>query len=421
MENEMTAACKTATYTKEILLDDERGRGFASMVRVGPYLFLSGSDGHRSPETEKIDPRVTWQPEAQTRNSYDRIVRRLERCGYSADCIVWLEHFVSSQEWMQLRLAQWRDYFGMAGTAGGGAQALMSGINMVTTTALAATPETEHVIIDGPPTTPFPGPWTERARWVERAYEPAFSLEGVRCSRAVQVGDFIFTVGVRGHVNPFTGEVAPVETPEGFPIQIRNSYDEYRSFLIKAGLGLKDLIRVDSHMRNVNRAEEYWAVCKELLGGPIPFATAPVGMPVGGTSEMDMCAIATGPGVPRDVAWRPDRPDVAQSVRAGGLVFASGCSGFHDAASGARLPELGGDAAAQARQAFRGLKRALGRFDTGIANVARLDVVLRDIYFEDEFLGILRDVCGKNAPTVTVAGGDPHDRAEVELSAIAAA
>ncbi len=412
---------KAASYKKEILLDDERARGFAAVVRAGPYLFLSCSDGHRSPSTEMIDANLTWQPEAQTRNSYDRIVRRLERCGYSADCIVWLEHFVSSQEWMQLRLALWRDYFGMEGTAGGGTQALMSGINMVTTAALGTTPDTKHIIVDGPPTTPFPGPWTERARWVERAYEPDFNLEGVRCSRAVQVADFIFTVGVRGHVNPFTGEVAPVEIPEGFPTQIRNCYDEYRSFLKKAGLGLPSLIRVDSHMRNVNRANEYWNVCKELLGGSIPFATAPVGMPVGGTSEMDMCAIATGSGVTREVAWRRDRPDVAQAVRAGGLVFASGCSGLHDIDSGARLPDLEADAIAQTHQAFRSLEAALSRFNVGLDRVARLDVVLRDIYFEDHFLRILRDVCGHDWSAVTIAGGDPAGRAEVGLSAIAVA
>lgn len=411
----------TARYQKEILLDDERGRGFAAMVRAGPYLFLAGSDGHRTLDTEAIDPEIAWQPEAQTRNSYDRILRRLERCGYGAPSVVWLEHFVSSQEWMQLRLALWREYFGMPLTAGGGSQALMSGINMLTTTAVAATPDTQHIVIDPPPKTPFPALWKERAGWVQRAYQPAFHLEDLRCSRAVQVGDFIFTVGVRGHVNPVTGEVAPVETPQGFAAQIRNCYEEYRSFLSKAGLGLSDLVRVDSHMRNVNRASEYWQVCTDMLGGKIPFATAPIGMPIGGTSEMDMCAIAAAPGVTKEVAWLPERPGIAQAVRAGGLVFASGCNGLHDAQSGMRLRELSGDPSAQARQAFRRLAAALGRFDTGLERVLRLDVVLRDIYLEDEFLQVLRDVCGQHPPAVTISGGDPVDRAEVELSAIAAA
>lgn len=408
-------------YRKEILLADERERGFAAVVRAGPYLFMSGSDGHRSPHSEQIDPKVTWQPEAQTRNSYDRIVRRLERCGFGPRCIVWLEHFVSSQEWMQLRLALWRDYFGMEGTAGGGAQAHMSGTNMVTTTALATVPDLQRVVIDPPPNTPFPGPWTERARWVERAYEPQFGLEGVRCSRAVQAGDFIFTVGVRGHVNPFNKAVAPVETPCAFATQVRNCYDEYRAFLSKAGLGLRDLVRVDSHMRNIDRAQEYLAVCKQLLGGSIPFATAPLGMPVGGTSEMDMCAIAAVHDVKKETAWLRERPDVVQAVRAAGLVFASGCNGLRDAGSGQLLQQLCGDPVAQMRQAFSRLEAALARFDIGLDRVVRLDVALRDIYLEDEFLRVLRDVCGPSAPAVTICGGDPMDRAEVELSAVAVA
>jgi enamine deaminase RidA (YjgF/YER057c/UK114 family) len=409
------------SYKKEVLLADERGRGFAAVVRAGPYLFISGSDGHRSLKTERIDPALTWRPEAQSRNSYERIIRRLEQSGYGAACVVWLEHFVSSQEWMQLRLAIWRDYFGMRGTAGGGSEAFMTGINMVITTALAVTPDSPRLVIDGPPTAPLPGPWTERARWVQQAYEPAFSLDDIRCSRAVQAADLIFTVGVRGHVDPATGEVAPVETIEGFPAQIRNSYAEYRTFLAKGGLGLQDLIRVDSHIRNVNRAAEYWATCAEILAGPIPFATAPIGMPVGGTSEMDMCAIVAGRGVAKEVAWLTERPSVAQCVRAGGLLFASGCNGMQDAQTGTLLEELCGDARGQVRQALRRLEAALARFEASLERVVRLDVVLRNIHFEDECLSILCAVLCKYAPSITVVGGTPVHGAEVELSAIAVA
>lgn len=409
------------TYRKEVLLADERNRGCAAVVRAGPYLFISGSDGHRSLATEQIDPAFTWQPEAQCRNSYERIIRRLERCGYDATCVVWLEHFVSSQEWLHLRLAIWRDYFGMRGTAGGGAEGFMSGINMLTTTVLAVTPDTEHIAVEGPPTTALPGPWTERARWVKRSYLPSFSLENIRCSRAVQAGDLIFTVGVRGHIDPVTGRVAPVETPEAFPAQIRNSYAEYRAFLSKAALGLEDLVRVDSHIRNVNRAEEYWQTCGELLGGPIPFATAPVGMPVGGTGEMDMCAVARAPGVAKEVAWLSERPHVAQAVRAAGLVFASGCNGLRDAKSGAPLGESCGDVRAQVRHALRRLEAALGRFEVGLERVLRLDVVLRNVHLEDDVIGDLCKGCGPNPPAITVSGGAPQEGAEVELAAIAAA
>lgn len=417
----MRRSAVRAAYKKEVLLADERARGFAAVVRAGPYLFVSGSDGHRSPQTQEIEPAVTWQPEAQSRNSYERVIRRLEECGYPASCVVWLEHFVSSQEWLHLRLAIWRDYFGMSRTAGGGAQALMEGINMVTTSVVAVTPDTEHIVVDGPPQTPLPGPWKERARWVECAYQPTFNLENIRCARAVQAGDFIFTVGVRGHVDPATGEVAPVETPDGFPAQIRNCYGEYRAFLRKADRALQDLVRVDAHIRNVNRAEEYWMTCSELLGGQIPFATAPIGMPVGGTAEMDMCAIAAAPGVSKEVAWLAERPQVAHAVRAGGLVFASGCNGLRAAKSGALLPQLCGDVRKQARQALQRLESALGRFDIGLERVVRLDVVLRDIHAEGEFLQVMRELCGRDWSAVTISGGDPGDRAEVELSAVAVA
>jgi len=410
-----------ASYKKEILLADERDRGFAAVVRAGPYLFVSGSDGHRSTKTQAIDPAVTWQPETQSRNSYERIIRRLEECGYSASCVLWLEHFVSSQEWLHLRLAIWRDYFGMSQTAGGGAQALMEGINMVTTSVVAVVPDTERIVVDGPPQAPLPGPWTERAHWVERSYRPAFTLDNIRCARAVQAGDFIFTVGVRGHVDPDTGAVAPVETPAGFPAQIRNCYAEYRAFLRKADRSLQDLVRIDSHIRNVNRAEEYWTTCSAVLGGRVPFATAPIGMPVGGTGEMDMCAIAAAPGVSKEIAWFVERPEVAQAVRVGGLVFASGCNGLRDAKSGALLPQLCGDVRQQAGQALRRLESALERFDIGLERVVRLDVVLRDIHLEDQFLEVLRQRCGRQWSAVTISGGDPVDRAEVELSAVAAA
>ncbi len=100
-------------YRPEVLLEDERGRGFPAVVRFGPYLFLSQSEGQRRLDTEAIDPALSGKPEAQIRNSYGRIQRRLEQCGYAADCVVWLEHFVSSQEWLLLRLGLWREYFGM--------------------------------------------------------------------------------------------------------------------------------------------------------------------------------------------------------------------------------------------------------------------------------------------------------------------
>ena len=45
-------------YTKEILLADERNRNVSAVVRYGPHLFLSSSDGHRDIVTEQVEMGV---------------------------------------------------------------------------------------------------------------------------------------------------------------------------------------------------------------------------------------------------------------------------------------------------------------------------------------------------------------------------
>src|SRR5262249_33682236 len=155
-----------------------------------------------SPGQEMLDPRLAGQPAAQVHNSYGRIQRRLEQCGFAASAVVRLEHFVSSQDWLLLRLGLWKQYFGLELCTGGGAQAPMAAINMLTTVALAITPEAARSTIEPPPTGPLPGSWASQKAWVERAYAPGFELEGVRPAKTVRAGDFAFTIGVRGHVHP---------------------------------------------------------------------------------------------------------------------------------------------------------------------------------------------------------------------------
>ena len=121
---------------------------------------------------------------------------------------------------------------------------------------------------------------------------------------------------------------------------------------------------------------------------------------------------------------RPDYQDLFTALRtfthtpARRVVY---LAGNHDAETGRRLPEMCGDRAAQARQAFRRLEASLGRFDASLGSVLRLDVFLRDIYFEDEFLKIAREALGPDGPTMNIIGGDLQANAEVELSAIAGA
>ena len=51
----------------------------------------------------------------------------------------------------------------------------------------------------------------------------------------------------------------------------------------------------------------------------------------------------------------------------------------------------------------------------------RLDVFLRNVYFEDECLSLLRDRFGANMPVLSFIGADLENAGEIELVAIAAA
>jgi enamine deaminase RidA (YjgF/YER057c/UK114 family) len=239
-----------AEWGKEVLLEDERGRGDSAVVRFGPYLFLSGSDGDHSAETEEFDLAFGGDPMAQVRNSYGRIQRRLERCGYDGRAVVWLEHFVSSQDWLLLRLSLWREYFGLDLCTGGGAHGKRAGINMLTTIAVAATDEAERATVAPPPPGAHAGMWAAMKQHVERVYRPGIELENVRSARTVRAGDFVFTVGAVGHINPATGARAPVLADGSFQAQVRNSYEELRQHLAPANISLKDLVRLDAPLRD---------------------------------------------------------------------------------------------------------------------------------------------------------------------------
>jgi len=387
------------SYEKEVLLEDERGRGFAAVVRCGPYLFVSGSDGHRDLQSERIAPELAADAIGQCRNSYGRVDRRLRRCGFGGDHAVWIENFTSGQEWRLERMALWPEYFGRSehGLAVSfGAQTHMSGINMITTTVLALTPDVQRTAI-------VPQPAAGRAS---------------RCTRA---GSFVYVIGVRGHEDPYTHAVAPEETEDSFDSQLFNCHQWLKSHLDKAGATPENLVRVDACLRDVNQLERYRDGCRQFWGRRVPFGGYAVGVPLGARLEQEIGGVAVAPGGRKDVAWREDRSDEAHATRAGGLVFTSLCSGLEDARTGRQLPELHGDKDGQARQAIRGLEAALARFGVGLDRLLRLDVFLRDIYFEDGFLRIARDVLGPEAPAITVLGADLERSAEVAITAIAAA
>jgi len=386
-------------YKKEVLLGDERNRANSALVRYGPYLYLSGSDGNRDLKTEQVDPELDWQATPQCHNAYGRQALRLQKAGYSGEDAIWCENFTSGQSWRLERMGTWPDHFGEEGhqkVVSFGAQAKMAGTNMMTAVIQALTPDLEREIL-------VPQPTRGRA------------------SRITRAGDFTYVIGVRGRSNPFTQEAAREEVDDQFEVEAFYTYEWLRSHIEQGGGTLDDFVRTDCALKRVGDVTRYHSNMKERFGGKIPFAGYAVGTLLGGRGLMEIGGVAVNAGGTKEVAWLAEDPDRAQAVKANGLVFASSASGLADAATGAVKQELYGDQTGQTRQALRRLEAALNRFDTTLDQVLRLDVFLDDIYFEDEFIKIASEMLGPDAPAMNIVGTDLQHNAEVELSAIAGA
>jgi len=386
-------------YKKEVLLGDERNRANSALVRYGPYLYLSGSDGNRDLKTEQVDPELDWQATPQCHNAYGRQALRLQKAGYSGEDAIWCENFTSGQSWRLERMGTWPDHFGEDGhqkVVSFGAQAKMAGTNMMTAVIQALTPDLEREVLVAQPT------------------------RG-RASRITRAGDFTYVIGVRGRSNPFTQEAAREEVDDQFEVEAFYTYEWLRSHIEQGGGTLDDFVRTDCALKRVGDVTRYHTNMKERFGGKIPFAGYAVGTLLGGRGLMEIGGVAVNAGSTKEVAWLAEDPDRAQAVKANGLVFASSASGLADAATGAIKQELYGDQTGQTRQALRRLEAALNRFDTTLDQVLRLDVFLDDIYFEDEFIKIASEMLGPDAPAMNIVGTDLQHNAEVELSAIAGA
>ena len=383
---------------KEVLLWDERGRGFPALVRYGPHLFLSGSDGYRDPETEELDFSLVYKPIEQCHNAFARIRRRLERVGMTGDCVVRVLHFTSGQEWSLKRMAVWPDYFGEVGhseAVAWGAQAKMVDFNAITAMATGLTRDVPRQVV-------VPQPRRGQS------------------ARLVRAGDFLYAFGVGGYTNPYTGEEVPINAPDAFRRQHFNNFETLRSFMDEVPAPLDDFVRLDAGFRrNVEDARAFRACTKELFGGRIPFAH--FALPLGELANrlIQLGGVAVAPGVEKEVHWSPHDPDMAETVRAGGLVFVSSLPGNRDPESGEVLRDLCADKRAQARQSLRCLAAALGRAGTSMDRMLSLEVYLRDIYFEDEFIEVAKDVFGSDCPAIGVAGAELEEGIEVQLVGVA--
>lgn len=81
---------------KQVLVPDEKGRGFARAVRAGQFLFVSGMTGQWDLETWELDPRAEGDLAFQTRRIFEWAQQVLGKCGLTLDDVVSTTTFVRS-------------------------------------------------------------------------------------------------------------------------------------------------------------------------------------------------------------------------------------------------------------------------------------------------------------------------------------
>jgi enamine deaminase RidA (YjgF/YER057c/UK114 family) len=383
-------------WEKTVLVADERRPAVPAVIRFGPHLFVSGSEGHRRLTDEVVDPELADDADAQCRNAYGRIAERLKKAGYSGECVVSVQNFTSSQHWRAQRMNLWPPFFGEENhrkTVSFGAQARMNGINMLTAVAWAMDPAVpRHVAVPSP--------------------------SRGRASRITRAGNLTFVIGVRAHGESKSGAPIPEENDESFAAQLDACFDALQSHLAADNLTPDHFVRVDATLRAARFVPPFEAGVRQRFDKRVPFALYSVGMPLGARGEMEIGGVALSAGVKKTLHWSkrdPSRVDVAVG---GGLAFVRSVCGAIDEHTGAQLTPLP-DWRAQVRQAVTNVETLLDAAGVGSDALLRFDVFLRDIYAQEAVLDELSSLLGKRMPVVSFLGAEPGHHAEIEIAAVA--
>jgi enamine deaminase RidA (YjgF/YER057c/UK114 family) len=364
---------------KTILMEDRQQPGYAGLVLAGPFLFTAGCDGHRDRQLGEIRPELAGAAELQCENAYGRIQDLLAVAGVGMDAVVRLDHTTSSQDWLARRQTIRQKYFGRpAPLASTGIAARMEGINMLTASAIAvADARDKAVLVSG----------------------PKYGMNNI--SSAVRGGPFLFMSGLRGHVDPRTGETVEEETPGAFEAQTRLCLDLLRAILRDAGADASHVLRVDNYIRERKNAAIADAIVEECLGKG-PHAMTTVALPLGARGEVELTALAAF-GTPE--------------IRRIGPGIVNAC-GFHLIGQ-TNAPKVGqGDVSSELKGALDALEGKLTQAGSTLSNIVRLEIYLDDIYSARSVLELLRPRLGPNPPVTCVAGAD-LGRSQVMLAAIA--
>lgn len=373
---------------------DYRDERFAAVTTAGDLAFVGGVEGRFAPGTNEFDRESFRDGVRQSRNAYEELVHRLEQAGLGARNVVRVENLTASQDFRLARMALWPEVFGRPTQAvSQGAQTKMRGQNMITATGVAFRDVDDIEVIT-------PGPSEGRAARITRA------------------GSWYFVIGVRGETSLDTGEKALDDVPDPLAVQADFAYRNIEHHLAAAGLGRDNLVRYDCYLRDISQAMRHRDLRTRHFGGRMPVSSTVVGCALGGSTDMELSAIAVADGVPHDVVFYPGRVDLARTVRAGDFVFASGALG-NRGVDGKPVPEAFGDPERQLGIALDRIEASLNDFGAALPDVVRLDVFIRDAYWEGKARDLLAARFPDIVPATTFTGCELEPSAEVEVTATA--
>lgn len=373
---------------------DYRDERFAAVTAAGDLAFVGGVEGRFAPGTNELDRESFRDGVRQSRNAYEELVHRLGQAGFTARNLARVENLTVSQDFRPQRMKLWPEIFGRPTQAvSQGAQTKMRGQNMITATGVAfRDPDDIEIITPGPD-------------------------EG-RASRITRAGSWYFVIGVRGETLLATGEKALDDVPDPLAVQADFAYRNIDHHVTTAGLTRDNLVRYDCYLRDISQAMRHRDLRTSHFEGRMPVSSTVVGCALGGSTDVELSAIAVADGVPHEVVFYPGRVDLARTVRAGDFVFASGALG-NRGVDGKLVPEAFGNPERQLGLALDRIEKSLDDFGAALPDIVRLDVFIRDAYWEGAARDLLAARFPDIVPATTFTGCELEPSAEVEVTAAA--
>ena len=102
---------------KQLLVPDEKGRGFARAVRAGQFLFVSGMTGQWNLATWERDPKSVGDVAYQTRRIFEWAQGVLGKCGLTLRDVVSTTTFLRSMQDLETVSRVKREFFPNADVA----------------------------------------------------------------------------------------------------------------------------------------------------------------------------------------------------------------------------------------------------------------------------------------------------------------